>query len=237
MRGVKAYPNFMCASTCGLQSQLVDTAVGLTVSWLLGGACRIYKDTAAKLFTVIGLCQSIRDPLSKMISFSTTCAMFSVSDVDILLRLCTVSVPTLSCWICRPSQLWRWIANDAVICTHRSPWERNLLWKAPVQRLRLASLFGSWQSQEIKAKRWATNVCFCHWRFVCVFDQQPPLSPCLTLLLICSNGLPFMRQEMRAWCEGCDWGEWSRWEETLQTYRTHSWKPDSAHVGYIYAGR
>lgn len=153
MRGVKAYPNFMCASTCGLQSQLIDTAAGLTASWLLGCVCWIYKDTAAKLFTVIGLCQSIRDPLSERISFSITCAMFSVSDVDILLRLCTVSIPTLSCSICRPSQLWRWIANDAVICTHRSPWERNLLWKAPVQRLSLASLFGRVKRSKLNAEQ------------------------------------------------------------------------------------
>lgn len=154
----------------------------------------------------------------------------------------TVSIPSLSCWICRHRQLRRRIANDVrgVHADHHKRGrgvegerERYLIWKAPVQRLRFASLWLLAES-EIKAKRWATNVCFCHWRFVSVFDQQPPLSPCLTLLLICSNGLPFMRRETGGWREGCDWGEWSGWEDTLQTNRTGSWKHGIAHMAFAF---
>lgn len=88
---------------------------------------------------------------------------------------------------------------------HISPLERERerekrgeahLKKAPGSKAETLPLDGSWQSREIKAKRRATNVCFCHWRFVSAFDQRPPSSPRLTLPLICSNGLPFMRQGM-----------------------------------------
>lgn len=199
------------------QSQLVDCAARLYA--ICVSVRRIHKDAAAKLFTIIDLFQPSGELLSKIIIFSITCVLHSVSGLDLPLRPALCPSSHCPAEYCSCSYLWRRIAKDAVICTHRSPLERewekrrepNLIWKAPVQRLGLASLFGSWQSQEIKAKRRATNVCFCRWRFVCMFDQQPPLSPWLTLLLICSNGLPFMRQEMGAWCKGCDWGEWSRW--------------------------
>lgn len=150
---------------------------------------------------------------------------------------CTVTISSMVCWICRQYQLCSMIANDvwSVPISIRER-ERYLIWTALVQRLRFAS-FWLLAESEIKAKRWATNVCFCHWRFVCVFDQQPPLSRCLTPLLISSNGLPFMRQETRGWREGCDWGEWNRWEDTLQTNHTDPWKLNSAHIGSISACR
>lgn len=69
--------------------------------------------------------------------------------------------------------------------------------RASVQRRRLSSLIGSRRSQEIKAKCGAANVCFCHCWLVCVFDQRPPLSPCLAPLLICSNGPAFMIAQRR----------------------------------------
>lgn len=83
---------------------------------------------------------------------------------------------------------------------HESPLERErrrneakASEKAPGSKAETSPLHGSWQSREIKAKRPATNVCFCHWWFVCAFDQRPPSSPRLTLPLICSNGPAFMR--------------------------------------------
>lgn len=66
------------------QSQLVDSAARLCAIGV--SVRRVHKDAAAKLLTIIDLFQPSGEPLSKIIIFSITCALHSVTGVDLPFR-------------------------------------------------------------------------------------------------------------------------------------------------------